>query len=445
MRKILFFAAAIIILLLLCFTGWLQYRQYTSYKIPVHANAQTIVRVNADKLIRIFISEYGFNFRKKISAKDVTKKDTALNTGIYLPGNIFIYNISSKLPSTFFCTLPIYDFDDFKIFVQERFKITLKDSAAFTTGTNTDSTLTLACNKNYVSIAWSLKKEVVLDILKEIINSKNILPQNAAVFIKLKKEKSLVTAASSELLATLDINNKKILLHSSIDIFDKLDIRENTKKRTMDKASIASASFTLFPWASWFKNEYRIKQYRIETDSILKYFNGYADIEIGKSIFQTDTITSYEYDDNFEKKSKQTITGIKVPAIKLLLKAAPGMMNYLQKQQVVTTNHVLNKEVFPLYNVSVVQANEFLYFNTDMNNAVLPHTFENSNNFLDIQIDFKKDSTAFGIPYLQAYTKNISTISITGKKDKGAAIILDGVINLKTSVLKELMDMVKMF
>ena len=65
MRKKLLIAAAIILLLLLSFIGMLQYRQYSSYKVPVHAGAQTIIKVNVDDFIKIFLRNYGLDFKKK--------------------------------------------------------------------------------------------------------------------------------------------------------------------------------------------------------------------------------------------------------------------------------------------------------------------------------------------------------------------------------------------
>src|SRR5690606_20891301 len=114
MKKKLFIAAAVLIGLLLSIYGYLQFRQFSSYRTPVHANVENIIKINADELIKIFIKEYGFNFNKKI--KKATGQDTTMSlpTGIYLPANLFIYQLKNNPTSSWFFTIPLHEEADFK-------------------------------------------------------------------------------------------------------------------------------------------------------------------------------------------------------------------------------------------------------------------------------------------------------------------------------------------
>ena len=91
-------------------------------------------------------------------------------------------------------------------------------------------------------------------------------------------------------------------------------------------------------------------------------------MELLGSLTQQDTITTYDYDDNFEKKEKQTITEVKTPLLFLQLSTrTSGLAGYLKKQGIITTDNKMNKEVFPLYNVSTTETKSALLFSTAEN------------------------------------------------------------------------------
>jgi hypothetical protein len=441
MRNKLITAAAIILLLLFSFIGWLEYRQYSSWNVPVHAHAQTVIRINTDALIKSYIKEYGLDFSRKMKGKPSEKKDSAANTGVYFPGNIFIYNISSALPSTFFCTLPVYNLSDFKLHIKSRFNIQLADSAGLSFGKTPDGKITVACSAAYISIAYSPKKEEVLPMLKDILSGKNTLSQKDLLTRKLKTAVSHIAAANSHSFFTLNINGKKILMHAESDSFASITVPFETKHSIAGKAANASFTANVFPQVSLFKQQYQVKQFTIETDSILKYYDGYAGIEIGQPVSQMDTITTYEYDDNFEKAEKQTVTEVKVPSIILSILAEPGMLNYLQKQQIVTAQMKLNKELFPLYAVTVTQSKQMLHFSTNSLNEQQAKTLTGTPHFLEVNMDVKKMVDALDIPYLQQYIKNMNGLHLMG--EGRGPFILEGSIDFEISAMKEIMNLLK--
>src|SRR5690349_16941972 len=101
MRKKLLITAVVLVLLLLSFFVFLEYRQYSSYKIPIHQDADLIIKINADAFIKSFIKEYGINYRKKIESADKHDTEETFNNGIALTANIFIYNLMNR-PATFY-------------------------------------------------------------------------------------------------------------------------------------------------------------------------------------------------------------------------------------------------------------------------------------------------------------------------------------------------------
>ncbi|MBC7866269.1 MAG: hypothetical protein H7X88_01935 [Gloeobacteraceae cyanobacterium ES-bin-316] len=441
MRKKLMIAAAIILLLLFCFAGFLQYRQYSSYKIPVHSGAHSIVKINTDAFLKILVKEYGFDFKRKIINPNRKKKESLGNTGIYLPGNIFIYNISSKDPTTFFCTLPVYDLEDFKVFAEKNLKIRWGQNAALSSGTHPDGKISMACTANFVSIGWSSKKEDVLGTLKDILQSKNLLSKQNETVNTLKEQEAPVVIISGNSLLSFDFSGNEMLLLGSLDSLKNLQTG-SIKQRQNKTEAFAFLSFAAKPGASLFKKKYELKNYQVETDSILKYFGGYADFELGPAITQTDTITTYEYDDNFEKIEKQSLTAVMVPDIHFSLMAKPGLLRYLQQQQIVTTGMKLNKEIFPLYNVAVNQTAGMLDFTTGIGNKAVPDTFINKVGFLNLKMDVQQTADVFAIPYLQDYIKNIVQIELTATQKK-TVVQLEAIVRFNGSATKALVDILK--
>ena len=442
MRKKLFIAAAVILLLLLCFFGWLQYRQYSSWKIPVHKDIKTVARINTDDLIGDFIKEYGISFSKKVRKKETRESDSTKNTGVYFPGNIFIYNISSREPSALFCSLPVYNMADLKTYLRARFNIQLSDSAGFSKGNSSDGKFSIVCNEKYICIGYSMLKEELTGILMEILSGNNTLAQHTAITTKLKEAKTVYASTNGLYSVTLDMDGKKLLLHASFGYPKNIQIPEFPKRQAPAPSFTASVSANFYPIASLFKPKYNIKQYSIETDSLLKYYDGYTGLSIGPATTQADTITTYEYDDSFEKVEKQTIQEVKVPALNLAVMVKPGMLVYLQQQQFITADMKLNKEIFPLYNINLSRQNGLLVFSTNNDNNIQQSRFATSSHFIECTIDVNKTVEALSIPFLQPYIHNIQSFQLAGKKVNGQ-IVMDATLDFEHAAIKDIVAIFK--
>ncbi|MGY0035934.1 hypothetical protein [Pedobacter sp. NJ-S-72] len=101
-----------------------------------------------------------------------------------------------------------------------------------------------------------------------------------------------------------------------------------------------------------FKKDLHFKNSLLEKDTLLKYYNGYAALELGDPVNQYQPVITYEYNDEFEKVERIQQQEVKVPDITLSLKGkAPALLNYLQKQSIISPDEQLNKDLFPLYEV----------------------------------------------------------------------------------------------
>ncbi len=440
MRKKLFTAAAIILLLLLSFFGFLSYRQYSAYKVPVHLAAQTIVKVNVDDFIKMFVSSYGINFKKKITEREKKEKEPSLNTGIWLPGSVFVYNLTSLRPTTLFCSLPVADQQDFILYAQKKWKLTWQEKDGIYFGSNAAGTLTAGCNKDFISLAWSPAKENVQSYLQEILSSQDFLKQHADVAARLKDQDLPLVAINRQSEATLSFNGKELILQASLDSLAGISIPVNFIRQPNRTETHSYISFNGFLSPSLFNTAYNIKNYQLATDSILAHLQGYINLQLGPNQIQKDSITTYEYDDNFEKVEKVSVTDFQVPYFQLSVKASPGLLQYLQAQQIVSKDLEFNREVFPLYQVRLQQQNDLLNFNT-------ARTFTNqtptvSEKFLDVKINIAKTAAQLNLPFLEAYLKNMLELKMEGTR-KQEKLTIEGKILFRGTAIKEIIDLIK--
>jgi len=177
-------------------------------------------------------------------------------------------------------------------------------------------------------------------------------------------------------------------------------------------------------------------------DSLLAWFNGYGDIELTGFTTQNDTITTYEYNDNFEKTEKRTIAAVQVPGINIALDAGPAFLSYLQNQQFVTPAQSINREVFPLYQVTVKQAGQILNFNTD-DHPVISQQFVNTPNFMELTIDLKKLQPLLDSSFVKKYITGITRLTLYGKKINTQEVLVRGSIDFGSPALKTVAETIK--
>ena len=444
MRKKLFIAAAIIVLLLLSFWGWLRYRQYSSWDIPVHRDIKMVARINTDDLIKMFVKEYGFRFSKKMKKKS-TSPSASENTGIYFPGNIFIYNISSRQSSTLFCTLPVYDLTDFKKYAAHRFHLQWKDSAGISVGANSSGNMSVACNDDHITFAFSRQKEEVVSVLIEILSGKNLLSGNKKLVATLKEQSTPVSGTNGSYTFTADLKGKSLLYRSLFDstVSQYFTMEEHPVKESTSGKPLTTISLHMYPSANTFKTVYQVKEYSLVTDSVLKYYKGCVQLKIGPPVLRQDTITSYEYDDNFEKTEKKTITEVKVPSVSLDIASEPALLHYLVQQGFVNDKNNFNKNIFPLYNVEASHSGYTLHLTTNATGEETLKPRSQPGLFLAVDIVVPETLEALDIAFLKPYLQHLNRVQVKGKLNAARLAEINGSLDFDKDALNAIVDMIK--
>lgn len=444
MKKKLFIAAAVLIGLLLSVYGYLQFRQFSSYRTPIHANADNIIKINADELIKIFIKEYGFNFNKKI--KKATGQDTvkSLSTGIYLPANLFIYQLSNLPQATWFCTIPMHDVSDFKIYMQQKYSFTIKDSAGINFGISPDEKIRFVCNEKFAAFSFTQNKADVTESLTDILLERKIIDKKGPLIKNLKSNTAVLSFFSKKINGSLSFKGNDLIIEAALSSLNPQFIPAKNNSLPVNEKNFITASLNLNFSNGLLKKEYQLKNYTLETDSVLKYYNGFTAFEAGESIASSDTAISYEYDDNFEMKEVIKINKVQVPALQLVISAHEGLWNYLKTSSFINADNRVNKNIFPLYPVKASYQNNLLVFSTQVNNRPQP-ALQKADDFMSLQINFAKQDTGLLGNITAPYTKNIETLKLIGKTNKNEAATINGTLHFNKPAIQALIDMTKLF
>ncbi len=444
MKKKIFITAAVLIGLLFSFYGFLQFRQYSSYRTPIHAEAQNIIKINADALIKDFIKEYGFNFNKKI--KKATGRDTTekINTGIYLPANLFIYQISSLPQSAWFCSIPLYDSADFTIYLKQKFKFTLKDSSGLTKGFSPDEKIHFVSNGKYAAFSYTHTKEDFSTTLTDILLGKKILERENNLLKELKSNQSVLSFFSKQLKGDLNFKGNDLNISAELIALNQNFIPAVQNNILPKDANFLTANLNLNISKGLLKKEYQLKEFTLETDSILKYYKGFAAFQAGEGFISSDTAISYEYDDNFEMKEVKKINKVQVPFLQLVIAAEEGMLSYLKNTSFINADNRFNKNIFPLYPVKVAYQNNLLLFSTEVN-KLTPPALQKAADFMKLEVNFAKVDTGFLGNIIAPYIKDMENFIVTGELNKKNIPAVKATLHFKKPAVQALIDLAKRF
>lgn len=444
MRKLILWLAAVIVLLLLFLYVFLAYRQRSSYNIPIHPNADVVIKLNTDEFIKTWIWDEGFSFSSS-KKKDTVQKEEEPPIGLRIPANIFIYSVTGKKEGTFFCLLPVKNRTQLEKYLQQKMKLQVSSNAStFTAGGN--QKMQLLGNDHFVAVSFSATGEETMDVLQQMLGSKTTVSSNKNLHAKLKQTSAHILVLAKEITATFELNGKDLLAGATLQQENNyFTIPAATVQTPFSDTACGWFYINALPKPGTLKDTYRIKQYSLVTSQWLPFYKGYAAAELGSSTTQQDTVTTYGYDDNFQMKEQQTITETKVPAITVsFLADAQPFYNYLQQQQWVTDSSRVNKTIFPLYDAHVAYTKDMLTAGTAAQTKK-EQPVSTTADFMGLMIDVSKTAAVHDFPYFATYTKGITSLEVKGTKGTNDQIILNGKLHFSKNAVKALAELAEQF
>ena len=296
--------------LLISAYGWLLYRENLAYKQNGPVGVESIIALNLDDLIMESIKYKAFKPSSWFSKSDSTSKKENWIKHVELPAIIFAYT-HKDFPNTLFTSLPVKDQDQLKISLEKQFGISWKEEKEFSFSEYTGSNL-INCivAREQLYIMWSM---LPFELSPEIITNFLSEAQNQFLLSNVQKNKI--------------IEDGGLLSFQNDSTFIGFDIDNKTLKLSIHWP--VGGTLNQLPFINDFVSMGSDKEFSLFTENADVF-----QLNIYGQVARTDSVTSYTYDDNFEKVETVTVVTDTVPGIYLKLSGQfnPEYKNFREDQ-----------------------------------------------------------------------------------------------------------------
>ena len=448
MKKFLKITAAIFLLLLIFFVGLFKYRQYNANQISVPKEATAIIKISIDEIYKSLATNMllniGYYLKSDTNKKPEISKGN-FNHGLKIPASIYFYTIKDQPEMALFSHFKIKQFNDFETFIKDKFgfKILKKKDGITFAGSRLRNVM-VCYDMNSVAVVISAEVRDFNAVLVDVLKEKNFQKIGNGKFKSITESTHHITYFDKKNNFTTDFNHGEINIEAAMAnqvIIPASKPLHKKFNRESTATAWLNADFVKAP-----NKKIQLKNSTLERDSLLKYYKGYLDFEWTNTITQTDSIITYEYNDDFEKTAKVTLQKRSVPNLILNIEANQNLLNkYLSEKQVINLDSgTISKTVFPLYKVFVGGDQNQLQLTTKKNNK--RHSIKvPANEFFSLNVDFVKLNASSSIPGLRQYLKLFKHLELNGTSIATKQIKLNGKITLINTQVNALYQLIKNF
>lgn len=415
MKKIWTRSAVVILLLLIVALAYLQYRKYQSRKNRIHNEAALLFKIDLDGILESNALSFWRNPPKFLTWEN---EEVSVPKGFSIPSRLFIYNVRSKSAGTFFCSLQLSDTAALKLFLKKALKIhvfeNIKDGQVF--GTSADGKLCVAYNDQEMALSYSFKREQTRTILLDVLNKRNLLDEGDQRLQSLLKIKGHLAYIFDGFSGAGEVKDNAVSLEGSVPL-GGLDVSEQSYvSKDLDTDAMVKIWLNAKPGSFHLNKLWTIGGIELSADSLNKYYKGYADLVLSKSIKQTDTLITYTYNDDFEKTEQKKLKEISVPDMRMTFIAkTDGLLEYLKKQKAIE-GEKLNKSLFPLYQVFDKSNDQVLQLSTNKYSK-LKEGVKNTPYFFSAEANIDQLHKDNVFPLLNSYLEFFTHLEVKMKRE----------------------------
>lgn len=437
LRRFVWLTISLIVVLLASFWGYIKYQQQTSYQTSIPKNTTALLRVDVYGIYKSMLGEY---FRKKKSRPQNILK------GITIPANIFCYTIKGKQPTTFFLSVPVDDVKKLRESLDAQKLIPLgKEMNGISMFNTANKKWTIAYNNTRLAIAYSVEREMVTDMLKDIVSQKNMVPVASSNFKAVCYEKGHLTFLSGSNKGSLNFNRGNIagtftLLANNLTIPAKAN---HQKTEPGDAINLwCYADFKPLLTGKTFS----LDSLSINGDSLLKYNLHGIELTIAKPVLQRDSVITYDYNDDFEKVATTTIKEKKIPGISFMISAdAHPLYQYLLRANFIDKEHsIVRRSLFPLYQLNTTERYGHLNVSTIKETSAQKPTII-SPHFFGLYINFEQLMLQDDLTLLHRYIKPYKILQARAERKNVQEIKLDVTLFFKDNNRQSISQILEMF
>ena len=421
---------------------FLKYRNYKSYQQVVHANADIVIKVNVDQLIKKTAIDYLFHKPEdKIKDTIALKSKKEKFKGFSYPANLFLINLKDN-PSTFITSVPLNDTLHIASFLNDKLKInSFSANDIFCYGKSKSKKVQVAYNNQKLVIAYSQKKKDVKNILEDILLEKNVVKINNNEYHSLKNSSADIIALKNKSnKVEINFNSGNISLEGSLEPFKDINIP------TESVVYAPNENAYIYGWFTGKFNSYSFKDVIINDielplDSLFNHYTKSVEIEVAGTELQRDTIITYEYDDDFEKVEVLSFQEKKVPGINIQLNGNAENVHDLLKRKLIINDNKVNSKLFPLYSLNTFKLNKealVLTNSTLKKNEVKQKT----DFFFHLNVNVTQLVNELKITTISKYMKSFKNISISANTTSNNKIHINGDVQMDSDKVNALLPII---
>ena len=323
MRKKWLYFFIVFFLIIAVLYVW-RYKQSQVFENRVPSNATKVVNVNLRQIENHLLFDFLANpitYLKSRKKKDSIKKlRTSLTKGVSVPKNILFYTNSYELKNNWFSS--VVELNDKKelsdFLLEENFEESKIDDVTFYTKTN----FVLAIKNELLIIGLkAITKSNINPLLISLFATDDFLNTDASLLKSLINSESDISFITDD--DNLDANFKngicelQGMLSSDMFIAKENYVPEEAGV-ILFSGSINKGNPVFKQFLTNKKNKF-IEFTHLSLDSIVGKWSGKFNLNISSIAQKTDTIISYEYDDDFNKVAIKSTQKKNIPTLSLLL------------------------------------------------------------------------------------------------------------------------------
>lgn len=451
MKKFFKITAAVILLLLIFCFGILKYRQYQADDILIPKATNTLIKVDVDGLMKQLATNallnwpYYFKNEDRVGAKK--EKKPAIEMGLSIPAHLYFYSLKNW-PNTYFVRLKINDYTAFENYMKQKLKASPSPLGTSIKTVNLKSIKTVFYynHKNLVlAVNNTINQKEINRLLDEVLAQKSFISLKSSGFVEKLKHKSDIVAIKKNCFTSIDFNNGEIEFTHTLQSPEKLSITQR-EAPLLTKQAVTAQLWLNFKFQKNVYSKYKILNTNLAVDSLLKYYNGALYLAWADSFKQTDTVVTYEYDDNFNKTSIKKEVKKTVPKAFAKIKADGfGLLQYLRKQNIVQPeSSIISEKIFPLFKIGIsAEKNELSFYTKQAATKPLANT--KTEDYLSIFVDFKKVQQQLKIPLLNEFLQPLNRLEVKGKLENEHRLKVSGHLSLINKDINACYQLIKLF
>jgi len=319
------------------------FRASQAKNIRIPANTQSVLKMDVDGLIWALGKNSLSNWNEYYGAKERdstgVKKTKVWNIGVELPANLYLFSLDQNADQ-YYAVLTVTNSEKLHQFLTDKLELNI-DSAYL----SSDKTHKLYSKKNIhilvdqQKLLFSLSKDRTADtaLMKTLLTSDQQDWQLATSFMdKLPSDQhaDFTWFSKDNNWLSVQFNNGaadlKGEISSALFRFPKQasSIFQDDGANDIIRAEINSDLALLLK-----SQQALVDSLKLPFDSLDRYVGNYLSIRMSnKELSQTDTIISYDYNDNFEMVEKKELQQTQVPDLTINLMASPHLLSYLPEK-----------------------------------------------------------------------------------------------------------------